>query len=57
MIDYFEMFKYKLKYSLKHNYDFISLCMKQERSQKGDSGCASEKLGVPHVLSDKCKKI
>ncbi len=24
----------------------------QERSQKGDSGCASEKLGVPHVLSD-----
>ncbi len=25
---------------------------KQERSQKGDSGCASEKLGVPHLLSD-----
>ncbi len=24
----------------------------QERSQKGDSGCASEKLGVPHLLSD-----
>ncbi len=24
----------------------------QERSQKGDCGCASEKLGVPHVLSD-----
>ncbi len=28
----------------------------QERSQKGDSGCASEKLGVPHLLSDECKK-
>ncbi len=25
---------------------------RQERSQKGDSGCASEKLGVPHLLSD-----
>ncbi len=24
----------------------------QECSQKGDSGCASEKLGVPHLLSD-----
>ncbi len=24
----------------------------QERSQKGDSRCASEKLGVPHLLSD-----
>ncbi len=24
----------------------------QESSQKGDSGCASEKLGVPHLLSD-----
>ncbi len=24
----------------------------QERSQKGESGCASEKLGVPHLLSD-----
>ncbi len=24
----------------------------QERSQKGDSGCASEKLGVPHLLSE-----
>ncbi len=24
----------------------------QERTQKGDFGCASEKLGVPHVLSD-----
>ncbi len=27
-------------------------CVHQERSQKGDSGCASEKLGVPHLLSD-----
>ncbi len=26
--------------------------MNQERSQKGDSGCAPEKLGVPHLLSD-----
>ncbi len=26
--------------------------LNQERSQKGDSGCASEKLGVPHLLSD-----
>ncbi len=26
--------------------------LSQERSQKGDSGCASEKLGVPHLLSD-----
>ncbi len=25
---------------------------RQERSQKGDCGCASEKLGVPHLLSD-----
>ncbi len=24
----------------------------QECSQKGDSGCASEKLSVPHLLSD-----
>ncbi len=28
------------------------ICSVQERSQKGDSGCASEKLGVPHLLSD-----
>ncbi len=28
------------------------VCVKQECSQKGDSGCASEKLGVPHLLSD-----
>ncbi len=27
-------------------------CVIQERRQKGDSGCASEKLGVPHLLSD-----
>ncbi len=27
-------------------------CLVQECSQKGDSGCASEKLGVPHLLSD-----
>jgi len=27
-------------------------CPNQECSQKGDSGCASEKLGVPHLLSD-----
>jgi len=27
-------------------------CLQQECSQKGDSGCASEKLGVPHLLSD-----
>ncbi len=26
--------------------------LNQERSQKEDSGCASEKLGVPHLLSD-----
>ncbi len=25
----------------------------QERSQKGDSGCASEKLGVPHLKKKK----
>ncbi len=29
-----------------------NLLLYQERSQKGDSGCASEKLGVPHLLSD-----
>ncbi len=28
------------------------MCVVQECSQKGDSGCASEKLGVPHLLSD-----
>ncbi len=33
-----------------------SLGVNQERSQKEDSGCASEKLGVPHLLSDECKK-
>ncbi len=26
--------------------------LNQERSLKGDSGCASEKLGVPDLLSD-----
>ncbi len=31
--------------------NIISYRLLQERSQKGDSGCASEKLGVPH-LSD-----
>ncbi len=30
----------------------IILHLFQECSQKGDSGCASEKLGVPHLLSD-----
>ncbi len=30
----------------------LHLTPAQERSQKGDSGCASEKLGVPHLLSD-----
>ncbi len=30
----------------------LCCCANQERSQKGDCGCASEKLGVPHVLSD-----
>ncbi len=38
MTDYFEMFKYKLKYSLKHNYDFISLCMKIYYWELLDSG-------------------
>ncbi len=28
------------------------VCVCQERSQNGDSGCASEKLGVPHLLSN-----
>ncbi len=31
---------------------FDSCLIHQECSQKGDSGCASEKLGVPHLLSD-----
>ncbi len=30
----------------------LRMTVHQERSQKGDSGCASEKLGVPHLLSD-----
>ncbi len=35
------------------SYDIlIGLYVHQECSQKGDSGCASEKLGVPHLLSD-----
>ncbi len=38
--------------SMKTICDTISCVLHQERSQKGDSGCASEKLGVPHVLSD-----
>ncbi len=36
----------------KHIRSYIPHCPVQERSQKGDSGCASEKLGVPHLLSD-----
>ncbi len=36
--------------TIRHTVQQVSL--HQERSQKGDSGCASEKLGVPHLLSD-----
>ncbi len=40
---------------MEDNFVFILIkisSMSQECSQKGDSGCASEKLGVPHLLSD-----
>ncbi len=33
-------------------YEVLEVSLEQECSQKGDSGCASEKLGVPHLLSD-----
>ncbi len=31
-----------------HAFKDYHVYTKQERSQKGDSGCATEKLGVPH---------
>ncbi len=37
---------------LTFKYFIITVTCDQECSQKGDSGCASEKLGVPHLLSD-----
>ncbi len=37
---------------IKQAKTLINISPYQERSQKGDSGCASEKLGVPHLLSD-----
>ncbi len=39
----------KLTYRLFASFNDLT---NQQRSQKGDSGCASEKLGVPHLLSD-----
>ncbi len=42
--------RFKNKWCCSHDKCIYS--HRQERSQKGDSGCASEKLGVPHLLSD-----
>ncbi len=41
-----------LSYAFTVSLNPVYECGNQERSQKGDSGCASEKLGVPHFLSD-----